>query len=179
MSDDKLTMEQLEERKTQKTMRTVARRASYYRENPHRFAEVLGIHLKLFQKILIYAMMHYDFFMFIAARSTGKTFLTSLFCCIRCILYPGTKIVVCSGTLKQANEVLNKIQDELMKSSPLLCSEISEIKIGNDPICRFKNGSWIITRPSVRGTPRRRLFMCTLLCFRIPMEEESGLNPAQ
>ena len=72
MADDKLTMEQLEERKTQKTMRTVARRASYYRENPHRFAEVLGFHLKLFQKILIYAMMHYDFFMFIAARSTGK-----------------------------------------------------------------------------------------------------------
>ena len=72
MADDKLTMEQLEERKTQKTMRTVAGRASYYRENPHRFAEVLGFHLKLFQKILIYAMMHYDFFMFIAARSTGK-----------------------------------------------------------------------------------------------------------
>lgn len=72
MTNDKLTMEQLEERKIQKTMRTVARRASFYRENPHRFAEVLGYHLKLFQKILIYAMMHYDFFMFIAARSTGK-----------------------------------------------------------------------------------------------------------
>ena len=171
MADDKLTMEQLEERKTQKTMRTVARRASYYRENPHRFAEVLGFHLKLFQKILIYAMMHYDFFMFIAARSTGKTFLTSMFCVIRCILYPGTKIVVCSGTLKQANEVILKIQDELMKMSPLLCSEIQEIKIGNDPICRFKNDSWIKTRTSTQHARGARANLIVVDEFRLVDEK--------
>jgi len=43
--------------------------ASYWRANPHRFAEdFLGIKLKLFQQILIYIMMHFDYFTYIAAR---------------------------------------------------------------------------------------------------------------
>lgn len=50
-------------------METVAERASYYRANPHRFVEeFMGIKLRLFQKILIYCMMVYDYFFFIAAR---------------------------------------------------------------------------------------------------------------
>ena len=70
-------------------MQTVAWRAGYYRENPQRFVwEVLGIQLKLFQKIMIWAMMHYNYVMYIAARGQGKSYLTALFCCVRCILYP-------------------------------------------------------------------------------------------
>lgn len=43
---------------------------SFYRENPQRFVEeYLNIKLKLFQKFLIYAMMHNNHFMFWAARS--------------------------------------------------------------------------------------------------------------
>jgi len=107
----------------------VAWRASYYRENPHRFvSEVLfpdgTFKLKLFQKILLWAMMHYNFIMYLAARGQGKTMITALFCVVRCILYPGTKIIVVSGTLKQANELLLKIQDEFMPKSPFLCNEI-------------------------------------------------------
>ena len=74
-------------------------------------------------------MMHYYYFMFIAARGMSKTWLTALFCVVRCILYPGSKIVVCAGTLKQANGVLLKIQDEFMKQSPILCSEIEKCNI--------------------------------------------------
>ena len=74
----------------------------------------------------------------------GKTYLTALFCCVRCILFPGTKIVVSSGTLKQANEVLLKIQDDFMKQSPILRSEIEKCNIGqNDATISFKNTSWI------------------------------------
>ena len=62
----------------------------------------------------------------------GKTFLVALFCCVRCILYPGTKIVVTAGTLKQATESLLKIQDELMPMSPLLCKEIKKVSIGQN-----------------------------------------------
>ena len=46
---------------------------SFYRENPQRFVEdYLNIKLKLFQKFLIYAMMHNNHFMFWAARSMKK-----------------------------------------------------------------------------------------------------------
>ena len=131
MAEKKKSVQEIAQDKEQKIMETVAWRAAYYRANPQRFVgEVLGIHLKLFQKILIWAMMQYNYFMFIAARGMSKTWLTALFCVVRCILYPGSKIVVCTGTLKQANGVLLKIQDEFMKQSLILCSEIEKCNIG-------------------------------------------------
>ncbi len=43
--------------------------ASFYRANPHRFAEdYLNIHLRLFQKILLYLMNEVNYFCYIAAR---------------------------------------------------------------------------------------------------------------
>lgn len=159
MSDTKKkSVQELAQDKERKTMETVARKAGYFRKNPHRFVkEVLGINLKLFQKILLWAMMNYNYIMYLAARGQGKTWLTALFCCVRCILYPGTKIIISSGTLKQANEVLLKIQDDFMKQSPILCSEIEKCNIGlNDATISFKNGSWIKTRTSTENSRSAR-----------------------
>lgn len=113
----------------------------------------MNVDLKLFQKILLYAMMHNIYILYIAARGQGKTFLTALFAVVRCILYPRTQIVVVSGTLKQANEVLEKIENIFMKSydwgSENLKAEISECRIGmNDSRIVFKNGSYIKTATS-------------------------------
>ena len=170
------TQSEIEKDKEQKIMETVAWRAGYYRANPQRFvSEVLGIHLKLFQKILIWAMMHFNFAMYLAARGQGKTYLTALFCCVRCILFPGTKIVVSSGTLKQANEVLLKIQDDFMKRSPILCSEIEKCNIGqNDAVISFRNTSWIKTRTSSENSRSARANIIIVDEFR--MVDESVLN---
>ena len=170
------TQREIERDKEQKIMETVAWRAGYYRANPQRFvSEVLGIHLKLFQKILIWAMMHFNFAMYLAARGQGKTYLTALFCCVRCILFPGTKIVVSSGTLKQANEVLLKIQDDFMKRSPILCSEIEKCNIGqNDAVISFRNTSWIKTRTSSENSRSARANIIIVDEFR--MVDESVLN---
>jgi hypothetical protein len=163
------TIQEIEKAKSDKIMETVAWRAGYYRANPHRFAEeVLGVHLKLFQKILIYAMFHYNYFMFVAARGLGKTWLTALCCVIYCILYPGTKIVVTSGTLKQANEVLLKIQDDFMKKSPILRTEIEQCNIGqNDATISFKNTSWIKTRTSTDNARSARANLIIVDEFRM------------
>lgn len=65
----KKSVQEIERDKEQKIMETVAWRAGYYRRNPQRFvSDVLGIHLKLFQKILLWAMMHSNYFMYLAAR---------------------------------------------------------------------------------------------------------------
>jgi len=104
-----------------------------------------------------------------------KTWLTSLFCVVRCILYPGSKIVVCAGTLKQANGVLLKIQDELMKHSVFLCSEIEKCNIGqNEAIIMFKNGSWITTRTSTDNARGARANIIVVDEFR--MVDENILN---
>ena len=136
---------EIKQAKTNKIMGIINERASYYRENPQRFVEeYLGIKLKLFQKILIYAMMHYDYFLFIACRGLGKTFLTALFACVRGILYPGTKIVVCSATFKQGRELVLKITDDFAHKSSLLRSEIEAWSTGqNDCYIKFRNGSII------------------------------------
>ena len=154
----KKSVQEIAQDKEQKIMNTVAWRCGYYRANPQRFvSEVLGISLKWFQKILLWAMMHYNYIMYLAARGQGKTYLTALYCCVRCILFPGTKIIVSSGTLKQANEVLLKIQDDFMKHSPILCSEIDKCNIGqNDATISFKNTSWIKTRTSTENSRSAR-----------------------
>jgi len=161
---NKKSVQQIAQDKEQKIMETVAWRAGYYRANPQRFiADVTNIKLKWFQQILLWAMMHFNYFCFIASRGLGKTYLTAIFCVVRCILYPGTKVVVFSGTIKQANEVLLKIKDEIMPSSAFIRREIIKCDIGvQDAEIKFANGSWIRTRPSTdtsRGN-RANLIIC-------------------
>lgn len=145
----KQTAREVANEKSDRIMRGVAKWASFYRANPHRFVkDYLNINLKLFQKILIYAMMHNNAFMYIAARGQGKTFLVAMFCVVRCILFPQTKICVASGTRSQANEVLSKIEDDFMKNygwgSENLKKEVSYHNVGgNKAVIEFANGSWI------------------------------------
>ena len=117
---------------------------SFYRANPHRFVkEYLGINLKIFQIILLFAMNFNHYFMYLASRGQGKSFLSAIYCLVRAILYPETKIIVASGTKGQAREIVEKI-DDMRKSSPNLAREISDLKTGsNDPKVEFHNGSWI------------------------------------
>lgn len=82
-----------------------------------------------------------------------KTWIIAVFCVIRCILYPGTKIVITAGVKSQAAEVLLKVKDDLCKNyqwgSANLNNEILKINIGqNDAEIEFKNGSWMKVKTS-------------------------------
>ena len=92
-------------------------------------------------------MIHSDSFCFIACRGIGKTFLVALFSVIKCILYPGTKIVVSSATFKQSKELVGKITDDFMHRSAMLRMEIERTSTGqNDCGVWFKNGSFLVCR---------------------------------
>lgn len=131
--------------KVDRMMKGIGIWGSFYRANPHRFCkDYLNIDLKLFQKILLFAMNKSNYFMYIASRGQGKTFLVAIFCVVRCILYPGTKICVCSKNRKQANELMEKITTILMPNSANLRLEIeSYVVTGADAHIDFKNGSRI------------------------------------
>lgn len=59
--------------KSDKMMEGIAEWASFYRANPHRFVkDYLGIRLKLFQQIILWAMMHFHFLTYIASRGQGE-----------------------------------------------------------------------------------------------------------
>lgn len=145
----KQTLQDVQRSKSERIMEGVAYWAAFYRKNPQRFvAEYLNIKLKLFQKILIYMMMVSTNFMYIASRGSGKTWLVSLYCVVRCILFPGTKICIVSGYKSQSLECIQKIEEDFMKNyswgSINLCAEISDISTSiNNAHCEFRNGSWV------------------------------------
>ena len=156
MPSNKKTEQEVINEKSDRILNIVAERCAYYRANPQRFCEeFLGLHLKLFQKIIIWVMMHVDMFCFIASRGIGKTYLVALYSVCRCILFPGTKIVCASYTFKQGKEIVGKITDDFMMKSSLLCNEISKTQVGqNDCAVYFKNGSFIkvvVAGESARG----------------------------
>lgn len=163
-NQNKETDRELEQKKIDKVMDVVAKKTAYYRANPHRFCEdYLNIKLKLFQKILIFMMNFVNYFMFLACRGLGKTFLTSIFCVVRCILYPGTKICVASGRRKQAIEVLEKITTILAPNSPYLQSEIKIVRINQaDAYIEFHNGSRIkvVTASDTGRGNRANILIC-------------------
>ena len=135
--------------KSERLMDGIGYWASYYRKNPQRFAkEYLNVNLKLFQKILLFIWMSSTNIIYIAARGQGKTWLVSMYMIIRCILFPGTKIIVASGFKAQSIEIIQKIKDDFMKNygwgSANLCMEIEFISDTiNKAECVFKNGSFI------------------------------------
>lgn len=120
---------------------------AYYRANPHRLAkDYLHLDLHIFQKILIVMMNWSSTTVFIGCRGIGKSFLSAVFCVIRCILYPGTKICIASGTRGQSINVLEKIILELKPNSPELAAEIDDKETqinGTKAQIVFKNTSYI------------------------------------
>ena len=157
--------------KNEKILNGVGLWTAYYRARPHKFAEdYLHLDLKLFQKILLVAMNISTIFIMIAARGIGKSFLSAVFCVIRCILYPGTKICIASGTRGQAINVLEKVLLELKPLSKELELEIDdkETRInGTNAQIVFKNRSYIKVVTSTDSARSNRANILILDEFRM------------
>lgn len=145
VSTTKLSEKEIANDKAKRIMDGVAVWCSFYRANPHRFAEeYLGLHLYIYQQIILFMMNYCYYIIYLAARSQGKTYLTAVFCVIRCILYPGTKICVCSKNRGQGNLVLEKITTELMNNSANLRLEVEKYTVtSSKAYIQFRNGSRI------------------------------------
>lgn len=117
----------------------------FYRNNPHRaIKDYFGINLKLFQIIIIYMIHHYPMFMWIASRSSGKSFLIAIYAIYRSVFYPGTKVVISAGTKSQAILMIKQYCKTIIEESPMLLEEVKEISVGiADPKVEFYNGSRI------------------------------------
>ena len=72
MAERKLSAKQVAQEKADRIMEGVACWTSFYRHNPQRFAkDFLNLKLRLFQKILLYAINYNNYFLYIAARGQG------------------------------------------------------------------------------------------------------------
>lgn len=120
---------------------------TFYRRNIPVFVEhYLGIPLHWYQIIWLYILNSCISVVIIAGRASAKSFVIAIFSCAKCILYPNTKVVVASGTKKQASLIVKeKIQKELMPKSENLRREIKKIVAStNDIEVTFHNGSSIV-----------------------------------
>lgn len=166
-SSEKLT-------KSEKLMQGINAWASFYRARPDIFAEeYLGITLKPFQKVLLYVMIHYNYTMFFASRGLGKTWLVALYCIVRCILFPGTKIIVASKTKAQAMTlVVEKIPELISQSTTGMIEREIEGSIKTsmnnaEPNVVFLNGSWIKIIASTQSARSKRANVLILDEFRM------------
>jgi hypothetical protein len=160
--------------KSQKLMNGIARWASFYRSRPDIFAEeYLGLSLKPFQKILLYCMITYNYTAFFASRGLGKTYLTALYCVVRCILFPGTKIIIAAGQKSQGMKIVTEKIPELINQSKtgMLRREIKgSIRTSmntDDPNVEFLNGSWIKVVAATQGARSARANLLVLDEFRM------------
>lgn len=128
-----------------KTKQGFKKWTAFYRANPHRFAnDYLGVKLFLYQKLLLWAMNKYAFFMYIAARGQGKSYIIAVYCVIRAILYPSSNIVLASGTKGQARLIITEKIFALKNNSRNVDREIKEFKTSaNECYVVFWNGSKI------------------------------------
>lgn len=157
---------------------------TFFRRNFHRFAtDYLGISLHTYQLIMLYLMGISNFFVVVASRASAKSFIIALYSCIKCILYPNTKVVLASGTKGQAKLIVSeKIQKELMPMSPVLRREISRIKDNqNEVVVYFKNHSTIVCCTSNENSRGLRSTVLIREEFRQIKKfiEDSVLSPFQ
>lgn len=120
---------------------------TYYRRNLHRFAtEYLGFKLHWYQAILLYFMGICSLIVVVASRATAKSFIIAVYAVCKAILYPGSNIVLTSGTRGQAGLIIaKKIVGELMPRSARLRAEIDDYSTADaKAFVSFKNHSTIV-----------------------------------
>ena len=140
MSEKKSMAREYEER--------LMRWVGYWRNNPHRFVEeYLGMNLKLYQKILMYMMDKSQWFMYIASRGQGKSYIIAIYSITRCILYPNTNVIIGAGTKGQAGLIITEKIVSMYNNYPVIRAEIGDIKnirtSVNKISVHFLNGSKI------------------------------------
>lgn len=138
---------------------------SFWREYPDLFIDFLlpkksKFNLFFYQRLFLRAAMRHKYCYATFPRAFSKSFLAVLVLMIRCILYPGAKLFIVSGTKEQGASIAKEKVEELLELIPALRNEINLKKslFGKDYVkIEFKNGSRldvVAARNSTRGGRR-------------------------
>lgn len=121
---------------------------------------LMDIELHPIQLAILQEFWDRPFPMFIASRGFGKSFLLALYCTLKCIFVPGTKIVVVGAAFRQS-KVIFEYMENIWRKSAIIRSIFS----GNDDgprrdvdRCTMRYGdSWTIAIPLGDGSKIRGL----------------------
>lgn len=152
------------------------------------FRNKFGDPLRLlpFQSVMLQMMWHKKFPMVLACRGAGKTFMLAVYCLLKCLLVPGTKVVIVSGGFRQAKFTFQYI-DELIKCSPILQETIRKFHPGNDFGVKFATDKVYLkvgTNTSITGIPVgdgtkvRGMRATTLVCDEVASIDDEVFDTA-
>lgn len=121
---------------------------------------LFNIELHPIQIAILREFWNRPFPMYIASRGWGKSFLLALYSVLRCIFYPGTKIVIVGAAFRQS-KIIFEYMETIWRGSPILRSIFN----GNDDgprrdvdRCTIRLGdSWTIAVPMGDGSKIRGL----------------------
>lgn len=138
---------------------------SFWREYPDLFIDMFKpknstFNFFFYQRVFLRSAIRCKYSYFTFTRAFSKSFLAILILIIRCILYPGAKLFIVSGTAKQATQIAKEKIEELLEIFPFLKQELrwKKCNFGKDYVrLVFKNGSAmdiVAARESTRGGRR-------------------------
>ena len=138
---------------------------SFWREYPDKFIDDIlpensKFNLFFYQRVFLRAAIRHKYCYATFPRAFSKSFLAVMVLIIRCILYPGAKLFIVSGTKEQGASIAKEKIEELKEMIPAFKNEINEKKslYGKDYVrLEFKNGSRldvVAARNSTRGGRR-------------------------
>ena len=111
--------------------------------------DYFGIHLHVYQILMIWVLQRSNLAYIVASRASAKTWIIAVWSCALAVLYPGIKIIVCAKTLKQGGIIISEKIMQLRKEHHNLEREIESITANpNTYECIFHNGSTIRVVPS-------------------------------
>jgi hypothetical protein len=120
----------------------------------------MGIELHPIQVALLQEFWYRPFPMFIASRGFGKSFSLALYSMMKCILVPGTKIVIVGAAFRQS-KIIFEYMENMWRNSPIIRSIFSSNDDGprrDVDRCTIRLGdSWTIAVPMGDGSKIRGL----------------------
>lgn len=136
---------------------------------------LMDIELHPIQIALLEELWTRPFPMFIASRGFGKSFSLALYSMLKCIMIPGTKIVIVGGGFRQA-KVIFEYMENIWRTSPIVRSIFSSNDDGprrDVDRCTMRLGdSWTIAVPLGDGSKIRGLRAHTIIA-----DEFASISP--
>ena len=126
---------------------------------------MLNIDLLPLQTAILKELWIRSFPMYTASRGFGKSFLLAVYCLLRCMLIPETKIVIVGAAFRQS-KVIFEYMDSIWRNAPLLqsvCSDNSGPRRDVDRCTMRINDSWAMAVPLGDGTKIRGLRAHTII----------------
>lgn len=121
---------------------------------------LMNIELHPIQIALLQEFWYRPFPMFIASRGFGKSFSLALYSMLKCILVPGTKIVIVGAAFRQS-KIIFEYMENMWRNSPIIRSIFSSNDDGprrDVDRCTIRLGdSWAIAVPMGDGSKIRGL----------------------